>query len=163
MFTGIVEEAGAVEKILRTPKSIQLAIRAEVCAQGLKPGASLAVNGCCLTVVNIRTVSRRQKLLHFDLLRETWERTNLQFVHVGSHVNLERPLRADGRMDGHFVTGHIDGTGSIIRWEPVGADRLLEIAAPREILRYAVLKGSVAVDGISLTIAAVGEKSVRGL
>src|SRR5258707_6690156 len=70
MFTGIVEEAGAVEKILRTPKSIQLAIRAEVCAQGLKPGASLAVNGCCLTVVNIRTVSRRQKLLHFDLLRE---------------------------------------------------------------------------------------------
>jgi riboflavin synthase len=159
MFTGIVEEAGVVEKVRATPEGIQLAVRANVCGLGLKPGASLAVNGCCLTVVKILTVPRRQQLLRFDLLRETWERTNLQFARAGSRVNLERPLRADGRLDGHFVTGHIDGTGRIIRWEPVGADRLLGIAAPREILRYVVLKGSVAVDGISLTVAAVGKKS----
>ncbi len=159
MFTGIVEEAGVVEKVRATPEGIQLAVRASVCGLGLRPGASLAVNGCCLTVVKILTVPRRQQLLRFDLLRETWERTNLQFARAGSRVNLERPLRADGRLDGHFVTGHIDGTGRITRWEPVGADRLLEIAAPRELLRYVVLKGSVAVDGISLTVAAVGKKS----
>jgi riboflavin synthase len=159
MFTGIVEEAGVIEKVRRTRKGIQLSVRAKVCAEGLKPGASLAVNGCCLTVVKVVPVSRQQKLLQFDLLRETWERTNLQFARAGSRVNLERPLRADGRLDGHFVTGHIDGTGKITRWEPVRADRLLEMAAPREILRYVVLKGSVAVDGISLTVAAVGKKS----
>jgi len=159
MFTGIVEETGVVEKVRTTPKDIQLAVCAQVCGQGLKPGASLAVNGCCLTVVKILAGGRHQKLLQFDLLRETWQRTNLQFVRAGSLVNLERPLRADGRLDGHFVTGHIDGTGRIIRCEPVKADRLLEIAAPREILRYVVLKGSVAVDGISLTVAAVGKKS----
>src|SRR5207247_3437653 len=131
------------------------------CGRGLKPGASLAVNGCCLTVVKVSRRSRGQTLLQFDLLRETWERTNLQLARVGSLVNLERPLRADGRLDGHFVTGHIDGTGKILRWEPAGADFLLEIVPPPELLRYIVFKGSIAVDGISLTVAQIGKKSFR--
>jgi len=95
------------------------------------------------------------------VLRETWRRTNLQFAKAGSLVNLERPLRADGRLGGHFVTGHIDGIGQIERWERNGADHVLDIAAPEEVMRYIVLKGSIAVDGISLTVAAVKRKSFR--
>jgi len=160
MFTGIVEEAGVIEDIRTVPSGIQLVVRARLCGRGLKAGASLAVNGCCLTVVKVASRPREQKL-HFDLLRETWERTNLQFARAGSLVNLERPLRADGRLDGHFVTGHIDGIGKILRWEVSGADRLLEIAASPAIMRHIILKGSVAVDGISLTVAAVAGKSFR--
>lgn len=161
MFTGIVEEAGPVEDIRSTQAGIQLVVRAKLCGQRLKPGASLAVNGCCLTAVKVVPRGRQQKLLQFDLLRETWERTNLQFARVGSLVNLERPLRADGRLDGHFVTGHIDGFGRITRWEPVGADYVLEIAPPPEMMRQLVYKGSIAVDGISLTVAEVLGKSFR--
>jgi len=118
------------------------------------------VNGCCLTVVKLVRGSR-QRVIQFDLLRETWERTNLQFARVGSLVNLERPLRANGRLDGHFVTGHIDGVGRIVRWERAGQDHVLDIAARPELMRYIVLKGSVAVDGISLTVAAVNKKGFR--
>ena len=156
MFTGIVEEAGLVENIRATDTGIELVVRAKTCARGVIRGASLAVNGCCLTVVKMAPRPRGQKLLQFDLLRETWKRTNLAFVRAGSLVNLERPLRADGRLDGHFVTGHIDGTGEIIRWEVSGADRVLEIAAPPGIMRYVNMKGSIAVDGISLTVAGLG-------
>jgi riboflavin synthase len=101
------------------------------------------------------TRGKTHSRLRFDLLQETWRRTNLQFVRPGSLVNLERPLRADGEWGGHFVTGHIDGLGKIIRWEKSGADHLLEIAAPTEVRRYLIFKGSVTVDGISLTVAAV--------
>ncbi len=158
MFTGIVEETGVVAGIRSTAKAIQLTVRARACARGLKRGDSVAVNGCCLTVVKLAACAPG-KLLQFDLLRETWERTNLQFARAGSLVNLERPLRADGRLDGHFVTGHIDGTGRITRLERTGQDHLLEIAAPPAVLRYVVFKGSIGVDGISLTVAAVGKKS----
>jgi len=161
MFTGIVEEAGVVENIRATETGIELVVRAKICARGLIRGASLAVNGCCLTVVKMAPSPRGQKALQFDLLRETWKRTNLPFARAGSMVNLERPLRADGRLDGHFVTGHIDGTGEIIRWEAAGADRVLEIAAPPGIMRYVISKGSIAVDGISLTVAEVRKKSFR--
>jgi riboflavin synthase len=160
MFTGIVAEAGAVEIIDEKPHSIRLAVRCQRTGVGLKIGDSLAVNGCCLTVVQA-TSHKRERLVHFDLLRETWTRTNLQFAQAGSMVNLERPLRGDGRLDGHFVTGHIDDIGTITRWEHSGADRLLEISASPEVMRYIVLKGSIAVDGISLTVAAVTKKSFR--
>ena len=160
MFTGIVEETGVVERIQPTAKSIQLTVRARVCGRGLKAGDSLAVNGCCLTAVKI-AARPPHKLLQFDLLQETWERTNLSVTRVGSLVNLERALRADGRLDGHFVTGHIDGTGRIIRWERAGRDRVLEIEAPKDVMRYVVFKGSIAVDGISLTVADVKKKSFR--
>jgi len=160
MFTGIVEETGPVAAIKASSKSIRLTVEAHRCGRGLKPGDSVAVNGCCLTVVKLAPRGRH-KLVDFDLLRETWERTNLQHTRVGSLVNLERPLPVTGRLDGHFVTGHIDGTGRIIRWEKSGADHVLDIAAPKELMRYVVFKGSIAVDGISLTVASVGAKDFR--
>jgi riboflavin synthase len=160
MFTGIVEEAGVVEQIKPTAKSIELTVRAGVTGRGLKLGGSLAVNGCCLTAVKIASRGK-SKLVQFDLLQETWRRTNLQFARPGSLVNLERPLRPSGEFGGHFVTGHIDGVGKIIRWERAGQDHVLDIAAPPEVLRYMVFKGSAAVDGISLTVAAVQQKSFR--
>ena len=123
----------------------------------MKLGGSLAVNGCCLTAVKI-TSRGKFKLVQFDLLQETWRRTNLQFAQPGSLVNLERPLRAGGELGGHFVTGHIDGVGKIMRWERAGQDHVLDIAAPPEVMRYLVFKGSVAVDGISLTVAGMRKK-----
>ena len=160
MFTGIVEETGTVERIKPTAKSIELTVRANLCGRGLKLGASLAVNGCCLTVVKVATRGK-SKLAQFDLLKETWQRTNLQFAKPGSLVNLERPLRTDGNLGGHFVTGHIDGVGKITKWERMGQDHVLDIAAPPEVMRYVVFKGSMAVDGISLTVAGVGKNSFR--
>jgi riboflavin synthase len=158
MFTGIVEETGAVEKIQHGKKSIALTIRAKSSARGLKTGGSLAVNGCCLTAVKISSRGK-VKLIQFDLLAETWTRTNFQCLKTGSFVNLERPLRAGNEFGGHFVTGHVDGVGKILRWEKSGADSVLEISAPKEILRYVIQKGSIAIDGISLTVAGVGKKS----
>src|SRR3954470_22077339 len=160
MFTGIVEEAGAVERIKPTSKSIELTVRAGKCGQGLKIGDSLAVNGCCLTVVKLAKRGKH-RLAQFDLLQETWQRTNLQFAKPGSLVNLERPLRANAELGGHFVTGHIDGMGKIVRWERSGQDHLLDIAAPPEVMRYLIFKGSIAVDGISLTVAGVEKKQFR--
>ena len=157
MFTGIVEETGTVEQIKPAAKSIQLTVRTGICGRGLKLGASLAINGCCLTVVKL-TSRGKGRLAQFDLLKE---RTNLQFAKAGSLVNLERPLRTDGNLGGHFVTGHIDGIGKITRWERLGQDHVLDIAAPPEVMRYVVFKGSMAVDGISLTVAGVSRKSFR--
>ena len=160
MFTGLVEEAGTIEQIRPAEKSIELLVRTARCARGLRVGDSMAVNGCCLTVVKLAS-HRSHKFVRFDLLKETWQRTNLQFARRGSLVNLERPLRADGRLGGHFVTGHIDGVGKIVRWELAGQDHVLEIAAAPQIMRYVVFKGSIAVDGISLTVAGVRPRSFR--
>jgi len=158
MFTGIIAEAGVVESIKPARNSIELTVRAQGIARGLKLGASVAVNGCCLTLVKL-SAERKHKLLRFDVLQESWRRTNLQFVRPGAIVNLERPLRADGELGGHFVTGHVDGVGKIIRWEKSGPDHLLDIAAPADVMRYVVFKGSIAVDGISLTVAGVKKSS----
>ena len=160
MFTGIVEETGVVERVKPGAKSIELTVRAKVCGRGLKIGDSLAVNGCCLTVVKMKAHGAF-KSVQVDLLRETWKRTNLQFVRAGSLMNLERSLQVGARLGGHFVTGHIDGTGRIARWERAGTDHVLEISAPPEVMRYVVFKGSITVDGISLTVAGVKKKSFR--
>ena len=160
MFTGIVEETGTVEGIKPAAKSVRLTVRMRGLARGLKPGASVAVNGCCLTVVKI-SAEGKSRLLEFDVLQESWRRTNLQFARPASLVNLERPLRADGELGGHFVTGHVDGVGKILRNEKSGVDHVLDIAAPPDVMRYIVFKGSIAVDGISLTVAAVRKKSFR--
>jgi len=160
MFTGIVEETGTVERIKPTAKSIELTVRAGATGRGLKVGGSLAVNGCCLTAVKV-SARGKSKVVQFDLLQETWRLTNLQFAKPGSLVNLERPLRADGEFGGHFVTGHIDGVGKIICWERAGQDHVLDIAAPPEVMRYVIHKGSIAVDGISLTVAGVQKKAFR--
>lgn len=158
MFTGIVEETGVVDSIQPLDKSMRLTVIMRKCGAGLKIGDSLAVNGCCLTVVKL-TSKGRKKTAQFDLLNETWQKTNLQFTHAGSRVNLERSLEVGGRLGGHFVTGHIDGMGKILNWEKVGEDHQLEIGAVPEVMRYIVLKGSVAVDGISLTVASVEKES----
>ncbi len=160
MFTGIVEETGTVERIKPAAKSLELTVRAKVCGRGLRLGDSLAVNGCCLTVVKL-TPRKGGKSIRLDLLKETWRRTNLQFARAGSLVNLERSLQVGARLGGHFVTGHIDGIGKITRWEKAGLDHVLEISAPPEVMRYLVFKGSVTVDGISLTVAVVRRKSFR--
>jgi riboflavin synthase len=160
MFTGIVEEVGTIERIRRTRTSIELTVRMKAAGRGLRVSGSLAVNGCCLTVVKL-AARAGHKVAQFDLLQETWQRTNLQFAAPGSLVNLERPLRADGELGGHFVTGHIDGIGKIIRWEQAGQDHVLDIAAPPEVMRYVIGKGSIAVDGISLTVAGVMKNHFR--
>ncbi len=160
MFTGIVEETGSIQAIRPAPGGIGLWVRARVCGRGIKAGDSLAVNGCCLTVEKIRSL-KAGKLLQFAVLEETWRRTNLQSTRPGAAVNLERALRAGDPLGGHFVTGHIDNLGKITRWEQSGKDYLLEVAAPPDIMRYLVFKGSIAVDGISLTVAKVGRKSFQ--
>ena len=158
MFTGIIEETGTVESIHPGEKSIRLTLKLRKTGGGLKVGDSLAVNGCCLTVAEL-TAKGRAKTAQFDLLNETWNLTNLQHCRVGSLVNLERSLEAGGRLGGHFVTGHIDGIGKIITWEKTGDDHQLQIAAPEDVMRYVIHKGSVAVDGISLTVAAIEKGS----
>ena len=158
MFTGIIEETGTVESIHPGDKSIRLTLKLRKTGGGLKVGDSLAVNGCCLTVAEL-TAKGRAKTAQFDLLNETWNLTNLQYCRAGSLVNLERSLEAGGRLGGHFVTGHIDGVGKIITWEKTGDDHQLQIAAPENVMRYVIHKGSIAVDGISLTVAAVEKGS----
>jgi riboflavin synthase len=160
MFTGIVEEAGVVEKIRPAARSIELTVRAGIGGRGVKIGDSVSVNGCCLTAVKL-SPRGKSRLIQFDLLQESWQLTNLQFTRPGSLVNLERSLRANGELGGHFVTGHVDGLGKITRWEKSGADHVLEIAAPARVMRYVVHKGSIAVDGMSLTVAGVSRKSFR--
>lgn len=160
MFTGIVEETGTVERIHPAGKSIELTVKTSVTGRGMRLGASLAVNGCCLTAVKLGKPGRT-RAVQFDLLKETWTRTNLQYVKPGALVNLERPLRTDGNLGGHFVTGHIDGVGIITKWERMGQDHVLDITAPPEVMRYMVFKGSIAVDGISLTVAGVTKKGFR--
>jgi len=157
MFTGIVEETGRIEAIRPKPAAIEVIVKSRVCGRGLKKGDSLAVNGCCLTVEKIAKRGP-DKLLQFALLAESWKRTNLQFAQPGFGINLERAVRVGDRLGGHFVSGHIDGLGKITRWEQVGKDYILTLTAPPEIMRYIIFKGSVAVDGISLTVAAARKK-----
>jgi riboflavin synthase len=152
MFSGIVEEIGRVEAVRRTALGRELLVRARVCGQDVKLGDSVAVNGCCLTVEKMRGTGAA-RTLQFTLLEETWHRTNLASATPGAGVNLERALKLGDRLGGHLVAGHVDGTGKILRWEKAGRDHVLEISAGPDILRYVVFKGSITVDGISLTVA----------
>ena len=151
MFTGIIEELGTVEVLAAGPAGARLTVRAEQVLSDLTAGASIAVNGVCLTAVEIapRTFSA-------DLSPETLERTNLGRLRAGHRLNLERPLAATGRLNGHIVQGHVDGTGELLSLEPVGdGNWWLTIRAPKDLVRYFVFKGSIAIDGISLTIASL--------
>lgn len=160
MFTGIVEETGRVTAIKDLPEGIRLTLLAKAAAEGMKIGDSLAVNGCCLTLV-ARRKKRDGAELDFDLLRETWDKTSFRQCEEGSLVNLERPLAADGRFHGHFVSGHVDGPGTVEGVEQVGSDWRLRINVPAALRRWVVYKGSIAVDGISLTVAKVLPKGVE--
>lgn len=150
MFTGLVEEIGSVLWIRATEKGTQLQIAASGIAEGIRSGDSVAVNGCCLTVS-----AQRREQLTFDLLEETLERTNLRTLRRDAPVNLERALAADGRIGGHFVQGHIDCAARALAFEENGADYRLEVELPRDFAHYVTYKGSVAINGISLTVAEV--------
>jgi riboflavin synthase len=154
MFTGLVEETGEILALERSVQSGRLSLRAAAILPGLRLGDSIAVNGCCLTVT-----AQEEGRLSFDLLAETIERTNLGDLGPGDAVNLERALPADGRMGGHFVQGHIDCPSEVRRLERVGTDHRLEIALPAEFAHLVAFKGSIAIDGISLTVAEVAEES----
>jgi riboflavin synthase len=154
MFTGLIEEVGTVTSTRERERSKQLQIVAPRIAKKIRPGESVAVNGCCLTLS-----AHRGDRLTFDLLEETLGRTNLKMLRRGSGVNLERALRADGRFGGHFVQGHVDCTSRVISFEQIGGDHCLEIELPAEFARYVACKGSIAIDGISLTIAEVSPMS----
>ncbi len=155
MFTGLVEEAGRVVWLRRSSeKGIQLHIAAPGIGPKVRTGDSVAVNGCCLTVS-----SHRGDNMTFDLLQESLDRTNLGKLRPESGVNLERALRADGRLGGHFVQGHIDCASPVVAFEQKGDDYRLEIALPDEFAHYLAFKGSVCVNGISLTVADVLPRS----
>ena len=148
MFTGIVETTGQIRRAEPTSNGgTQLVIGTRLATE-LEIGASLALNGCCLTVTAVNGSEIR-----FDLLGETLRRTNLGDLKPGDIINLERPMLANGRFDGHIVQGHIDTTARIESIEPTGSDHRVEVALPESFSRYVVFKGSIAVDGISLTVA----------
>jgi riboflavin synthase len=151
MFTGLVESIGRVRSLDRRGDAARLTLETPLAA-GLSLGESLAVNGCCLTVTSADGDSAC-----FDLLGETLARTNLGGLAPGARVNLERALRADGRFGGHFVQGHIDNTTEVLSAETKGADLNLIIALPEAGARYLIEKGSIAVNGVSLTVASLGE------
>lgn len=150
MFTGITEEKGTVLSLERTPLKCRLNIKAERVLNRTKTGDSIAVNGVCLTVTDMTDCS-----FTADVMPETLRRSSLGSLRAGSHVNLERAMAADGRFGGHIVTGHIDGTGKIHSVKKEGNAVIVSISAPQEILRLIVEKGSVAIDGISLTVTGV--------
>jgi riboflavin synthase len=150
MFTGLIEEVGRVVGVGASDRGTRLQIAAPRTAAQVKIGESIAVNGCCLTLA-----SRRGARLSFDLLEETIARTNLTDLQQNSHVNLERAVRADGRLGGHFVQGHVDCVSSIVGFDGKAADFRLEIELPGEFVHYVASKGSIAVNGISLTVAEV--------
>lgn len=153
VFTGIVEECGTVLDVLKNGVSGSVLIQASTVLEGTKTGDSIAVNGVCLTVTKLTKSS-----FTADVMAETFRRTNLGNLGKNSRVNLERAMAADGRFGGHIVSGHIDGTGIISRIKEEGNAVWIYISAPQSILNLIVEKGSVAVDGISLTVAAVSDK-----
>lgn len=148
MFTGLIEEVGEVVAVTASHRGTQLQIAAPGIAKKTRSGESIAVNGCCLT-----STSRRGNRLTFDLLEETIARTNLKKLRPGDHVNLERALQAEGRLGGHFVQGHIDCVSRIVAFEKKGPDFRLEVGLPAEFAKYVAPKGSIALNGISLTVA----------
>ena len=154
MFTGIIEEIGTVQNIRRGAASSLLTIKASKVLEGTSDGDSIAVNGVCLTVT-----SHTSSTFTADVMHETLNRSSLGSLRMGSQVNLERAMAAGGRFGGHIVSGHIDGTGTIENIKEDDIAVWYTVAAPASILRYIIEKGSIAIDGISLTVAKVDSRS----
>jgi len=150
MFTGLVEEVGRVLALHATDGGVRLRLAAPRIADSIQTGDSIAVNGCCLTVT-----AQNNDELTFDLLEETLRCTNLRMLHQDDRVNLERALAAGGRLGGHFVQGHIDCAAHVLAWDEKGADLRIELDLPAEFVRYVIPKGSIAVNGVSLTVAEI--------
>ena len=151
MFTGIIEELGTVGQMDRRPDSIKLTIQARKVLEGTQLGDSIAVNGVCLTVTSMTDSS-----FTADVMHETMRRSSLSDIKSGSKVNLERAMQVGGRLGGHIVSGHIDGVGHIARIAFDGIARVITISIPKDMEPFIVEKGSIAIDGISLTVVSVG-------
>ena len=159
MFTGIIEELGTVDSLNPGTDPARLRIRSPRVLEGIALGDSIAVNGCCLTVS-----AHEGELWSADVITTTLAATTLGELAPGDRVNLERCVRADGRLDGHIVQGHVDGVGEITGREEAGGTTLLRLELAEGLARYVVTKGSLAVDGISLTVAAIdGDEVTLGL
>jgi riboflavin synthase len=152
MFTGIIQETGTVIDFSETAAAYRLRIAAQRVLDGLEMGDSIAVNGCCLTAIAFD-----QQSVSFDLLHESVRLTSFQTIQPCDPVNLESSLRFNGKIGGHFVTGHIDATGTVTVAERRGKDLYLRVEPPAEFMKYLVYKGSIAIDGVSLTVAEVDE------
>jgi riboflavin synthase len=151
MFTGIVEELGTVEAVEEQADAIRLSIRSGTVLEGTGLGDSISVNGCCLTVVEHDGV-----VWTADVMQETLDKTSLHGVSPGDRVNLERAVTVDKRLGGHIVQGHVDGVGTIVRRTPSEHWEVVEVSLPPELSRYLVDKGSITVDGVSLTVVEAG-------
>jgi riboflavin synthase len=151
VFTGLVQGQGVLVAVQPTDDGVRLAVRTPLTAE-LAPGDSVAVNGVCLTATRIE-----DGVFHADVMHETLRRSSLADAAAGGTVNLELPLRATDRLGGHVVQGHVDGIGVVRRISEDGFSRRVEIDAPADVLRYVVEKGSIAVDGVSLTVAALDD------
>lgn len=157
MFTGIIEELGSIVSFDTKPAGARLVVSCRAVLEDLRLGSSVAVNGACLTAVEID-----RDRWSADIAPETLNRTNLTDLEPGSVVNLERPMRVNSRLDGHFVLGHVDGTAEIVSLDLLGDENWwLRILVPNRLSRYIVEKGSLAIDGISLTVAAVSQDTVE--
>ncbi len=154
MFTGIVEELGTVEAVEEQEDALRLSIRAGTVLEGTGLGDSISVNGCCLTVA-----ATADGVWTADVMQETLDKTSLRGVRPGDRVNLERAVTADKRLGGHIVQGHVDGVGEIRRREPSEHWEVVEISLPDGLGRYLVDKGSITVDGVSLTVVEAGDDS----
>lgn len=156
MFTGIVEEIGKVRRVVSGSEWGQLVIEASLVLEGARLGDSIAVNGTCLTVTNMT-----DKNFTADVMAETMRRTNLGSLGNGDDVNLERAMAADGRFGGHIVSGHIDGSGTVTEMKQEGNAVWVTVTAPPEVMQFVVKKGSIAIDGISLTVATASPTSFQ--
>lgn len=154
MFTGIIEDLGTVEEVTRTGKGALVSLATALPLSRISIGDSIAVNGACLTVVRKRR-SRRGGIIAMDVSAETLRRTTLGTLAAGERVNLERCLTLDKLLGGHLVSGHVDGTGRIVSITPEGGSKLYTFEIPAAQVRYLVEKGSVAIDGVSLTVFAI--------
>ncbi len=155
MFTGIVEELGSVTEISPAADSSRLTVRGQLVTSDAQPGASIAVNGVCLTVTRLDGAD-----FTVDVMAETLRRSTLGSLRAGDPVNLERAMRADGRFGGHVVQGHVDGTATLLEREPGDRWEVVRLSLPGALAAYVVEKGSVTLDGVSLTVAAVDDESL---
>lgn len=156
MFTGLIEEIGSVESVVKSAKSARITIKAQKVLEGVRLGDSISTNGVCLTVTSFDSGR-----FSIDVMAETMRRSNFKNLSPGEKVNLERALSLGDRLGGHMVSGHIDGTGTILRYEKEDNAVWITVAAGPEILNYIIQKGSIAIDGVSLTVAYVDESVFR--
>jgi len=154
MFTGLVEEMGIVSEKIKTGDGIRFRFSAEKIMDDLQVGSSVAVNGCCLTVVK-----NNSNIFDVDTIEETLKKTNLGKLKVGDKVNLERPLKADARLGGHFVLGHVDTIGTVEEIKELSNSHFIKISFPSEYAKYLIYVGSVSIDGTSMTVAELDKNS----